>query len=148
MARYIALLLIADTLHAETYRCTVNGQSIYSDVPCATNAQRADALQDRPTEQQQRDRVQQTLKERQQRNRIEARENQEYAARDRALARQLSVEASAAAEQRRRCAVLQNEIQSNQRSVARYQDFGWQNSLNQQESELKRNRENYERNCR
>lgn len=41
-------------VHAETYKCTVSGKTVISDVPCAHNASRVDQQHDKVDRSQQR----------------------------------------------------------------------------------------------
>lgn len=50
-----ALLYMATgAANAETYKCSQNGKTVYSDLPCATNAARVDYSADRVTADQRR----------------------------------------------------------------------------------------------
>lgn len=140
----VALMSFSALAHAQ-YKCTVNGKSVYSDEPCARDARDVSAAQDRVTREQQIQRLELSIKERQERDRIERREAVEEAIRKDEARRKAEV---AAANRKRRCGELRHELKWNERSVARYQDFGWQRSLAQQEAESKRNREAYDRECR
>lgn len=153
MRKLVAIftLCFSTAAHAQ-YKCTVGGKSIYSDQPCARDAQHVGQPHDRVTKDQQIQRLEQSIKERKERNRIERREAIEDAAReeaDQAHRQQAARNAQiAAADKKRRCEQLQRDLKWNERSVARYQDFGWQRSLTQQEIEAKRNREAMDRECR
>jgi len=148
----LMLAMTAPFAQAGTYKCVTNGQTIYADQPCAVNARNVDALQDRLTQEQRVQRLEQSIKERTQRNSIERRENAEFNARQRAMEIQVANEAAqeAARESTRRnkCAEIESDMKHNQRAVARYQQFGWQQSLTQRENELKQNRESHDKNCR
>jgi len=144
-------ILASSTAHAQ-YKCTINGKTTYSDVPCAPNAKNVGELQDNLTSDQQIQRLQQSLKEQKQINSIDAkndsyRRNYERQAND-ITSREAAQASAQESARQRRCASLDYDIKNNQRGVARYQDFGWQRSLTQQENELKRNRESYDRDCR
>lgn len=134
------------------YKCVVNGKTVYADAPCAPDAKHVGELQDQVSKQAEIDRLRQSLSEKQQRNRIEAREDAAYSAQQRAMQQQVAAEAAQAraddSAKRRRCANLQSDIDYNRQGVARYQDFGWQRQLTEQEQQLKRNREAYDRECR
>lgn len=153
MNRLIPIILaIVPAVACAQYKCTTNGKTTYSDVPCAHNAKHVGELQDNLTSDQQIQRLQQSLKEQRQANSIDAkndayRRNHERQANDIAAREAAQANAQESARQRR-CANLDYDIKNNQRGVARYQDFGWQRSLTQQENELKRNRESYDRDCR
>lgn len=148
----LAIALLTQQANAQAYKCIVNGKTVYADHPCAADARSVGALQDQLTEDQQIQRLRQSIKERKERNNIESHQNAEFEAKQRALYQQAASEAAQAeaarSAQQRRCTSLQDDMKWNQRGVARYQDFGWQKSLTQQEQELKRNRDEYERNCR
>lgn len=134
------------------YKCVVNGKTVYADAPCAANAKHVGELQDRLTEEQQVQRLQQSIKERKERNRIEGQQDAAFESQQRSMQRQASAEQSQARAdesiKHRRCAGLQRDMDYNKQGVARYQDFGWQRSLTEQENQLKRNREAYDRECR
>lgn len=150
----IALLAIAisSPAMAQAYKCVINGKTVYADAPCAPNAKQVGALEDRLTEDQQIQRLQQSIKERRARNRIEGQQNAEFEAQQNAIARQAAREEAQAqaneAARQRRCASLQREMTHNKRGMAIYQDVGMQRSLTVEEQELKRNREEFDRNCR
>lgn len=117
------------------YRCGDGGKTTYSDVPCGSKAQAVGALQDNLTNEQRLGRARVSASESQQLKAIE----KEKAKDDRR--QQHYVEAVAAqdrAEQRRKAAKCNHALQEKQaadRHVARYQDKGWQNSLNQAHKE-------------
>lgn len=149
----VAAALLGASAQAQ-YKCSVNGKTTYSDVPCAAPADtryvgRAD---DSVSQRSRIEAAELRAKEARQRGAIERQENVQYEVRQRAVQQQLAIEqANARAAEtgrQRRCANLQYAINSNQRGVARYQDFGWQRSLTQQENELKQNREAFDRECR
>lgn len=147
-----AFLFVLPIAASAQYKCTVNGKAVYSDEPCARDAQHVGKPHDRLTTDQQVQRLQQSIKERQQRNRIERREAMEEAALAE-IKQERKEEAKqkaeiAARDRKRRCEQLERDLKWNERSVARYQDYGWQRSLTQQEIEAKRNREAYEKECR
>lgn len=143
----IALAMFAISAQAQ-YRCTVNGQRVYSDQPCAVNAEHVGKMQDRVTADQQVQRLRQSIKERRQRNAIEARDDAEFAEQKARQAEQEAAQQQRAANANRdkkyRCDDLRRRITNNERAVARYRDFQWQQQLTQQENELRRNREAYE----
>lgn len=117
------------------YKCTINGKTVYADVPCAVNAKPVGALEDRVSRQQQLDRQAVIRSERGQLGSIEADVAAEKRDRGRvadALASRDRAEASIKAA---RCASAQRDLQSSQRAVAVYKDVGWQNSLNQRRTE-------------
>lgn len=140
-------LLGAAQAHAQ-YKCTVNGKATYSDLPCAANARPIGELQDRVSQDQQLQAQQQRLNNQRQLGNIEAADEAYRRAHARQVASLQAAEAAEAAAKQRRCSSISYDIQNNQRGVARYQDFGWQRSLSQQEAELKRNRELFDRECR
>lgn len=146
------LILLIPAAACAQYKCTINGKTQYSDHPCAADARYVGALEDNVSERARIDAELIRRGEKIQRNNLERRENETFRGQQRAIENQISAEHAqqVAADQAKksRCANLEYEIRSNQRGVARYQDFGWQRSLTQQEIELKRNREAYERDCR
>jgi len=152
MRIFTILILIIPAVANAQYKCTVNGKTQYSDAPCAANARYVGALEDSVSERARIDAELLRRGEKIQRNSIERRDNEAFREQQRAIDRQIAAEHAqqAAAEQARksRCSNLEHEIKWNQRGVSRYQDFGWQRSLTQQEIELKRNREAYDRDCR
>lgn len=137
--------------HAQ-YKCVVKGQTVYSDHPCAVDAKHVGSAQDRVTDEQLRQRLQQSIKERRARNAIEEREAAEDAERERVQEdRRAQAAERAEAEKKdrnRRCEQAQRDLRSNDQARARYQDFGWQNSLRQREVEAKALRETIDRDCR
>lgn len=151
--RAIALVLaiLAAPAFAQ-YKCQVNGKTVYADAPCAANAKHVGELQDQLSDEQQSQRLQQSIKERKERNRIEGRQEAALDSQQRSIQRQVSAEQSQArvdeAARKRRCASLQQDMDYNKQGVARYQDFGWQRQLTEQENQLKRNREAFDRECR
>lgn len=134
------------------YKCTINGKVVYADEPCAPNARHVGALEDRVDAKARAEAEVIRRKEAMQRGGIERRENAEFQGQQRAAARHIEAEqqqaASAERARRARCDQLSRDLKWNERSVARYQDFGWQRALTQQEQEAKRNREAYDRECR
>lgn len=131
---------------AQTYRCNVGGKAVYSDTPCTGGAAgaRVDSGADSVSQRQEIDALRQALSQKQQLQRIEREKAADNARVD-------AQAASAAAEDRRqaaakasRCAAAQSAKADNDRRVARYQDWGWQNSQNQARAE----RESAERRVR
>lgn len=153
---FVAVALAAGALWSGAalaqYKCVVGGKTVYADEPCAANARHVGALEDRVDSRAQAEAEVLRRKEALQRGRIEGRENAEFQGQQRAAQRYVAGEQQAAADaedaRRRRCAQLERDMKWNQRGVARYQDFGWQRSLTQQEQELKRNQEAHSRECR
>ena len=137
---------------AAQYKCIVSGHPVYADMPCGNDAKPVGALEDRVSKDAEIDRLRQSLSERQQRERIEAREDAEYRERQRIMQQNFAAEAAQArseqASRQRRCADLKNDIDYNRQAVARYQDFGWQRQLTEQERQLRRNQESYDHDCR
>lgn len=143
--------VICQAVHAQ-YKCAANGKTTYSDTPCATGGGYVGKMEDSIDHQARREAEQLRRKEARQKEALERRENAQFEANQRAISNQLSMEQAhaRASEHRRqeRCADLRRNIDRNQRGIARYQDFGWQRSLTQQENELKRHREDFDRECR
>lgn len=139
---FIFALVLASTATgalAQTYKCNVGGKAVYSDAPCTGAGSgagaRVDSGADAVSQRREIDALRQALGQKQQLQRIE-RENAAFDARIDAQA------AAAAAENRRqaaakasRCAAAQSAKTDNDRRVARYQDWGWQNSQNQARAE-------------
>jgi len=152
MRTLLMCLLIVPTTAFAQYKCTINGKTQYSDQPCAANARYVGALEDSVSERARIDAELLRRKDKVQRNNIDRRDDQAFQSQQRALEQQVAAEqahqAAAERDRARRCSNLSNEMKWNQRGVARYQDFGWQRSLTQEEQDLKRNREAYERECR
>lgn len=134
------------------YKCTINGKTVYADVPCAHNAKPVGALEDRVSRDAEVERLRQSLSERRQRDRIEGREDAMLQSQQRAMQQAIAAEADQAradqAARQRRCAYLQNDVTRNRQGVARYQDFGWQRQLTEQENQLRRNQDAFDRECR
>ncbi len=139
-------------LAAAQYKCTVNGKATYSDTPCAVDARYVGALEDSVSDRSKNDAESLRRRQAAQRGAIERRDAAQAERYQQAINNQLAAEQAHAANAERnrnnRCSSLQYDINANQRGVARYQDFGWQRSLTQQENELKRNREAFDRDCR
>lgn len=153
MLRFLILGALAVSLPAYAqYKCTIKGQTVYSDQPCAVDAKHVGSPLDKVPEDQLRQRLQQSIKERQWRNDIEAREAVEDAEREREKqVKQAQAAARADADRRdrtRRCDQMRRDLRNNDQARARYQDFGWQNSLRQRETEARGLRESIERDCR
>jgi len=134
------------------YKCTVKGKAVYSDAPCAVDARYVGALEDSVSDRAQADAAALQRKQAAQRSAIDRRDAEQTERNQRTANNQFAAEQAHAANAERnrnsRCSSLQYDINANQRGVARYQDFGWQRSLTQQENELKRNREAFDRDCR
>lgn len=153
MFRLLLLGVLAASMPAHAqYKCTIKGQTVYSDHPCAVDAKHVGSAQDRVTDEQLRQRLQQSIKERRARNAIEEREAAEDAERERVQEdRRAQAAERAEAEKKdrnRRCEQAQRDLRSNDQARARYQDFGWQASLRQREIEARGLRETIERDCR
>jgi hypothetical protein len=147
MRLLLLLIMLIPTVATAQFKCTISGKIQYSDQPCAANSRYVGALEDNVSE---RARIEAEVLRRHQkvqRNDIERREDENFRAQQRAIERQAAAEASAEQARRSRCSNLENDMKQNQRSVARYQEFGWKSSLSQQENELKHNRETYDREC-
>lgn len=143
--------LWANAVQAQ-YKCVVNGKAVYADAPCAANAKHVGELQDQLSNEQQVQRLRQSIKERKERNLIEGQQDAAFDSQQRAIQRQVSSEQVQAradeSAKRSRCSSLQRDMDYNRQGVARYQDFGWQRQLTEQENQMKRNREAYDRECR
>lgn len=155
MNRFLILLCLmfvfSAPAHAQ-YKCTLNGKTVYADMPCAANAKPVGALEDHVSKDAEIERLRQSLSERRQRDRLEGREDAQFQAQQRVTQQVISAEASQAryeqAAKQRRCAEIQDNINRNRQGVARYQDFGWQRQLTEQENQLRRNQESFDRECR
>ena len=137
---------------AAQYKCIANGRPVYADMPCGSDARPVGALEDRVAKDAEIERLRQSLSERQQRERIETREDNEYRERQRLLQYNIAAEAAQARSEQnlrqQRCADLKHEMDRNRQAVARYQDFGRQHQLAEQERQLRRNQETYDHDCR
>ena len=142
------VLLFAASSAAAQYRCTINGQRVYSDQPCSVNAEHVGKLQDRLTDEQRRQRAQQSAKEMREGRIVDARRNAEYAERDAKWQQKMAAEAAADRDRKERCADLQRQLTNDRRAVALYQDAGFQKSLTEREAERRANQERYDRECR
>lgn len=141
-----ALMLSAYT-YAQ-YRCTINGQRVYSDQPCAVNAEHVGKMQDRVTDDQRRQRARLSAKEMREGRGVDAKRNAEYAERDARWQQKMAAEAAADRDRKERCVDLQRQLTSDRRAVALYQDAGFQKSLTEREAERRANQERYDRECR
>lgn len=146
-----AALLFSTAAQAQ-YKCTVNGKTAYSDVPCAANARYVGALEDNVSSQSRADAEAFRRRQAAQRRAIERSEAIQADRNQRAVNNQLAAEAAQAraneAARQRNCANLESAMRQNQRRIAVGQDIGWQRTISQNEAELKQNREAYEHNCR
>lgn len=143
----VVLLFSAATAQAQ-YRCTINGQRVYSDQPCAVNAEHVGKMQDRVTDDQSRQRARLSAKEMREGRIVDAKRNAEYAERDARWQQKMAAEAAADRDRKERCADLQRQLTSDRRAVALYQDAGFQKSLTEREAERRANQERYDRECR
>lgn len=143
----IALVFVSTAAQAQ-YRCTINGQRVYSDQPCAVNAEHVGKMQDRLTDDQRRQRAQQSAKEMREGRIVDAKRNAEYAERDAKWQQKMAAEAAADRDRKERCADLQRQLTNDRRAVALYQDAGFQKSLTEREAERRANQERYDRECR
>ena len=132
---FLVALLLSVEVSAQAYKCVVNGKSVYSDVPCAIDARNVGAMQDRVTVDQQIDRARANSKEKHQLNNIEQ-EKAIDAARHQRLVELVSEQDRAISREKTiRCNRAQTDKRIADRRAARYQDWGWQQSLNQAKKE-------------
>lgn len=127
----VVLVVLSGSTAAQTYKCG----GVYSDVPCSGQGGRVVSGPSAPDQRAEIDALRRALSDKQQLQRIE----REKAADD---ARVNAQSAAVAAEERRaaqakasRCNAAQSDKVYNDRRVARYQDWGWQNSQNQARAE-------------
>lgn len=141
----VVLLALANFATAQTYRCgTSGGKAVYSDTPCSGPGARVDSGADAVSQRAEIDALRRSLSEKQQLQRIE-RDNAAYNARVNAEAAAIAAEDRRVAQAKAaRCNAAQSDKATNDRRVARYQDWGWQNSQNQARAE----RESAERRVR
>jgi len=78
----LAFLCLAST--AETYKCTKSGQTVYSDIPCASGASRVDASADNVSKEQRKQAETVHLDNRKQLSEIEYQTAQDRVAQERA----------------------------------------------------------------
>lgn len=129
------------------YKCVVNGKAVYSDVPCAANARYVGALEDSVSHQARQDAHELRRKQAIERSQIDR--EQDYAMRQgqQSLARQAAADDAQARAKATRCAEHRRDAANNKRAQARYQDWGWQNSLNNRQQEAKSINDNIFRDC-
>lgn len=129
----MALLAAPGLAAAQTYKCNIGGKFVYSDAPCSGLGSRVDA--GGPDQRAEIEALRRALSEKQQLQRIE-RQKAADDARFNAEAAAVAAEDRRAAQARAsRCNAAQSDKAYNDRRVARYQDWGWQNSQNQARAE-------------
>lgn len=129
----MALLAAPGLAVAQTYKCNIGGKFVYSDAPCSGPGSRVDASG--PDQRAEIEALRRALSEKQQLQRIE-RQKAADDARFNAEAAAVAAEDRRAAQARAsRCNAAQSDKAYNDRRVARYQDWGWQNSQNQARAE-------------
>lgn len=143
----IVLFFVAAAAHAQ-YKCTINGKTAYSDQPCTGSGGYVGKMEDSVSTRARMDAEVLRRREAIQRGNIERRDAAQFR-RDQELLGQMHAEdqankSAAARQQQRNCANLKRDMTWNKEDIARYQDFGWQRQLTQQEIQLKQNRESYE----
>ena len=125
----IALLLLPIVAGAQTYKCLLDGKTVFADSPCAPDARPVGGAQDQVDPQARQDAEALRRKEAAQREVIESREAGEEARQRQAAKQYLAEEAVVDQEARRRCAQARQDQARAQRDKAYYQDLGWQQSL-------------------
>ncbi len=129
----MALLAAPGLAAAQTYKCSIGGKFVYSDAPCSGPGARVDS--GGPDQRAENEALRRALSEKQQLQRIE-RQKAADDARFNAEAAAVAAEDRRAAQARAsRCNAAQSDKAYNDRRVARYQDWGWQNSQNQARAE-------------
>lgn len=145
----LILILVASiaTPAFAQYKCVVNGKTVYSDAPCAANSKYVGALEDNVSQSARQDA--ELLRRKQAFERSQIDRDQEMAMRQgqQTLARQAAADDAQARAKAARCAEHRQEMASNKRAQARYQDWGWQQSLNNRQQEAKAINDNMFRDC-
>jgi hypothetical protein len=131
----VALLVVSGLAQAQTYRCTSGGKSFYSDAPCSGPGARVDSGADSASHRAENEALRRALSEKQQLQRIERQKAADDARYDAYAASVAADDRRAAAARASRCSSAQSDKAYNDRRVARYQDWGWQNSQNQARAE-------------
>lgn len=144
---FILLAVFVSAPALAQYKCTVNGKTTYSDAPCAANARYVGALEDNVSARARADAELLRRKEAIERGQIDRQQNNDLRQTQRALTQQAAAEDAAARAKSARCADHQRDLASNKRAQARYQDWGWQNSLNNRQQEAKAINDNMFRDC-
>lgn len=148
MKAVILLLALAISGAAQAqYKCAVNGKATYSDVPCAANARYVGALEDSVSARAKADAELLRRKEAVQRNQIDRQQDSDQRQAQRFVNQQAAAEDSASRAKAARCADHKRDQANNQRAQARYQDWGWQQSLNNRQQEAKSINDNIFREC-
>ena len=131
---FVALLAVSGLAAAQTYRCGSGSRTVYSDAPCSGSGARVDSGVS-PDQRAELEALRRAASEKEQLRRIE-RQKAADDARFNAEAAAVAAEDRRAAQARAsRCAAAQSDKAYNDRRVARYQDWGWQNSQNQARAE-------------
>lgn len=129
------LVLLSGSVSAETYRCTTAGKTVYSDLPCSGQGGRVVIGSESVPQSAEIDALRRAMSDKEQLRRIEQ-EKATDEARFRAQAEKVASEDRRAAQEKAaRCNAAQADKTYNDRRVARYQDWGWQNSQNQARAE-------------
>ena len=143
----IAAAIVFSVPAMAQYKCTINGKTTYSDAPCASNARYVGALEDSVSQSARQDAEQ--LRRKQAVERAQIDRDQDLAMRQgqQTLARQAAAEDAQARAKATRCAQHRQDMANNKRAQARYQDWGWQQSLNNRQQEAKSINDNMFRDC-
>lgn len=143
----IAAVVVFSAPALAQYKCMVNGKATYSDAPCASNARYVGALQDNVSHSARQDA--ELLRRRQaiERSQIDREQDASLRQTHRALSQQAEAEDDQARAKVARCAQHRQDMASNKRAQARYQDWGWQQSLNNRQQEAKSINDNMFRDC-
>lgn len=113
---FVVFALVTPHAIGQTYKCTINGRSVYSDFPCSTSARRVDAGQDTVTAAEQAE-----VKERLRREKKEAARVDAEAAIDQADRERSGAAAAGARDQKKlRCQQLQETARSARNEAATY----------------------------
>lgn len=127
----VVLVVLSGSAAAQTYKCG----GVYSDVPCSGQGGRVVSGASAPDQRAEIDALRRALSDKQQLQRIE-REKANDESRFRAQAEKVAADDRRAAQEKAaRCNAAQADKTYNDRRVARYQDWGWQNSQNQARAE-------------
>lgn len=127
----VLLVVLSGSAAAQTYKCG----GVYSDVPCSGQSGRVVSGAGAPDQRAEIDALRRALSDKQQLQRIERQKAADDARFNAEAAAVAADDRRAAQAKASRCNAAQSDKATNDRRVARYQDWGWQNSQNQARAE-------------
>ncbi|MBL0307668.1 MAG: hypothetical protein IPQ25_17060 [Chitinophagaceae bacterium] len=126
----VVLVVLSGGAAAQTYKCG----GVYSDVPCSGQGSRV-VDSGSPDQRAENEALRRALSDKQQLQRIERQKAADDARFNAEAAAVAADDRRAAQAKASRCNAAQSDKAYNDRRVARYQDWGWQNSQNQARAE-------------